>query len=168
MLKKFLDPSQLNAPIPGMSLVAQPKNGPWESPPEINTVEEAAMYYSENILDPDRQDNILLAIDAGASIEVMAEVLTVSSTMNGVHSLDIAFLVNPIVRELFRLVADISDIEYIDSYNDLKKKEKLPYRIAKKIINDVVENRDPSPEIQEEIDKNIRQGLMAKPNTRNI
>ena len=84
------------------------------------------------------------------------------------YNLDIAFLVNPVVRELFRLLADISDIEYLDSANDLNAKERLPYRIAKKIISDVVNDRDESPEIQKEIDKNINQGLMAKPSIRNI
>tara|TARA_R100001510_G_C7621656_1_gene182427 strand:- start:308 stop:814 length:507 start_codon:yes stop_codon:yes gene_type:complete len=168
MLKTFPSADVLTGPVPGMSLVAQPKNGPWESPPEINTVEEAAMFYTETLLDPDKQDNILLAIDKGAPIDTLAEVVTVSSTMNGVHSLDIAFLVNPVVRELFRLLADISDIEYLDSANDLNAKERLPYRIAKKIISDVVNDRDESPEIQKEIDKNINQGLMAKPSIRNI
>mgnify|MGYP003133980961 FL=1 len=69
---------------------------------------------------------------------------------------------------MFRLLADISDIEYLDSANDLNAKERLPYRIAKKIISDVVNDRDESPEIQKEIDKNINQGLMAKPSIRNI
>lgn len=163
MLKKFLDPSQLNAPIPGMSLVAQPKNGPWESPPEINTVEEASMYYADMLLDPESQDNILLALEMKGSIEVIAEVITVSSTMNGIHTLDIAFLVNPVVREMLRFIGDISDIEYIDSYDDVQKEDKLPYRIAKKIIEDVVE-KDETPTA----DTAIRSGLMAKIEGRNV
>ena len=43
--------------IPGQSLTAEPKNAPYENPPEINTEEDAIMWHLERLSEEGRRCN---------------------------------------------------------------------------------------------------------------
>jgi hypothetical protein len=157
-----ISPEMMQGPIPGMSLTSEPGAYPWENPSQLTTVEEAVNYYSERILDMDAEDSLLEALDSGVSIEKMAEGLTVSAAMNGIHNLDVAILINPYVRELMRYVADIGGIEYIDSYSELEKKDKVPYRLLRKVVKETFEE-DLIPTMEAPTALPPPTGLMARP-----
>ena len=156
-----ISPDMLQGPIPGMSLTQEPQAAPWENPPELSTIEEVIDYYTEKMLDLDTEDAILFALDEGISVEVMAEFVSTSGTMNGRHSLDLAFLVDPYVRELIRYVGDTANVSYVDSYSEMQKRDNVPYRQMRQIIKTVFKERPqlvaqaPAPEQQP-------QGLMAR------
>ena len=119
MAELKISPEMLQGPVPGMSLTSEPQQFPWEVPTQITTVEEAVEYYSERLMeDEDVEDALLMALDNGVSIERLAEMLTVSATMNGVHNLDVSFLINPYVREVMKLIAEGATVEVLP--NDLK------------------------------------------------
>jgi len=159
----MLDPNLLQGPIPGMSLVTEPGNRPWENPAMLTTVSEAIDFYTEKLLDEDADDLILLSVDNMLSVEVIADFLTTSGTMNGIHSLDVAFLVNPVVRELIMYVADSANFEYVTSYSEREKKKKLPYRFLKPLIKEVFEQEEPRA-IDTEITYETKdKGLMSRP-----
>ena len=157
------DPSMLQAPIPGQSLTKEPGNYPWEVPPELSTIEDVIEYYTERLLDANADDAILVCLDGGISVEKMAEFITTSGTMNGRHSLDLAFLVDPYVRELIKYVADSANADYIESYSDLEKEKQVPYRQIRSLIKEM--HKQQPEETVENIEEEMppqQKGLMAK------
>tara|TARA_R100001510_G_scaffold47202_1_gene44416 strand:- start:5632 stop:6192 length:561 start_codon:yes stop_codon:yes gene_type:complete len=162
MAELKISPEMLQGPVPGMSLTSEPQQFPWEVPTQITTVEEAVEYYSERLMeDEDVEDALLMALDNGVSIERLAEMLTVSATMNGVHNLDVSFLINPYVREVMKLIAEGAGQNYVDSYSNAQKEKRIPYRLAKEVVEEVYEEKETVPE--ETIMAPPMKGLMAKP-----
>lgn len=156
---KSSDPALLSGPIPGMSLTSEPGAMPWENPPMLVTVEEAVAFYSERILDADAVDPIIKSIDEGVSIEEMTEYLTTSSVMNGMHTLDVKFLVFPVVMELLMYVADSEGVDYVESFIKLERENKVSRSSAKRLVEEVLEeNVEPEEIAMEEKPK----GLMAR------
>ena len=60
----MLDPNLLQGPIPGMSLITEPGNRPWENPAMLTTVGETIDFYTEKLLKGTFK-NALLAEDIG-------------------------------------------------------------------------------------------------------
>lgn len=156
-------------PIPGMSLTGAPRNVPWENPPMLATVEDAISYYSEKLLDPDTEDAILNALENKIDIETAADYIITSSVMNGIHSLDVGFLINPVVRELLMLVADTTDTEYVESYKQQEKEKRIPRSIARQMIRSMAPEEpitpmptEPAMPAEEAMPPEYR-GLMAPP-----
>ena len=159
------DPSMLQGPIPGMSLTQEPGNMPWENPPEFSDIYEVMQFYLERILSVDTEDMLLLSLDEGAAVDTIAEAVTMSGTMNGRHSLDLAFLVNPYVRELIRYVAESANIDYIDSYAERERKQKLPFRQVKEIVQTVFDEKNEGTLKTTVVAAIPSRGLMARKNT---
>ena len=157
-----IDPSMLQGAIPGMSLTKAPREVPWENPPELFTIEDVIQYYTEKLLAEETEDSILFCLDEGMSIETMAEYISTSGTMNSIHSLDLAFLVNPVVRELLRYVADSANVEFIDSYSERENKNRVPYRQMREVVKDVFKTKPDIVEPEEELTEDMPKGLMSK------
>ena len=161
MAELKISPEMLQGPVPGMSLTSEPQQFPWEVPTQITTVEEAVEYYSERLMeDQDVEDALLVALDNGISIERLAESLTVSATMNGVHNLDVSFLINPYVREVMRYIAEAAGQDYVDSYSELKDKKKIPYRLIKEMVQETLDEEEQETVVDQEP---MVKGLMARP-----
>jgi len=161
MAELKISPEMLQGPVPGMSLTSEPQQFPWEVPTQITTVEEAVEYYSERLMeDQDVEDALLVALDNGISIERLAESLTVSATMNGVHNLDVSFLINPYVREVMRYIAEAAGQDYVDSYSELKDKKKIPYRLIKEMVQETLDEEEQETVVDQEP---MAKGLMARP-----
>lgn len=155
-----------SAPIAGMSLTGTPRNVPWENPPMMATVEDAISYYSEKLLDPEMEDTVLNVLDNGVDIETAADYLITSSVMNGIHSLDVGVLVNPAVRELIMLVADLADTEYTESYKQKDKSNRIPRSIAKQFVKSAMSMQSAPVEQAIPTDETMPpeyRGLMAPP-----
>ena len=134
----------MSGPIPGMSLTGAPRNVPWENPPMLATVEDTIAYYTDKLLDPETEDNILDVLDNQIDIETIADHLITSSVMNGIHSLDVGILINPVVRELIMLVADSTNTEYVESYKQQEKSKRIPRSIARQIVRQAMEEQQAS------------------------
>ena len=158
-----LNPNLLTGPIPGMSLTSEPGAYPWENPSELNTLDEAVEYYSEKILQPEVEDKVLIALDDGTSAEKLAEMLAISGTMNGIHSLDIAYIIMPYIKELAMYLADLYQTDYIESYST-HNKERIPYGVARNVIVEVLkENPEESAVMPQEEMTMPSTGLMSRP-----
>jgi hypothetical protein len=167
-------PKSLIAPVPGMSLTTEPGNRPWENPPQLVSVDDAIEFYAEKILDPDKADAILNAMDEEVSIESMADMLTTSAVMDGIHTIDISILVMPVVQEMLRYVGDLNEIKYIDSYEELDKKNKISIVQAKKLAREAIKSKGIGIDLPASVTKKMdveeeaapeekpRAGLMAK------
>ena len=134
----------MSGPIPGMSLTGEPRSVPWENPPMLATVEDTIAYYTDKLLDPEMEDNILDVLDNKLDIETIADHLITSSMMNGIHSYDVGVLVNPVVRELIMLVADSTDTEYVESYKQQEKSKRIPRSMARQIVRQAMEEQQAS------------------------
>lgn len=159
-MPKRVDPEYLDGPIPGMSLTSEPGARPWENPPIYVTVEDVVAFYTEQILDTEAEDFILLTLGKGISVEAAAQHLISSGAMNGVHTMDVGFLVNPVVRELLMYVADSAGITYVESYDKLDKEKRIPRKLAKQIVDEIF-----AEELKAKEDTETEQeptGLMAR------
>lgn len=164
-----VDAGNLSGPVPGMSLTTEPGNRPWENPPQIVKIEDAVEFYADKILDPEKQDAILNAFAEDISIESMADMITTSAVMDGIHTIDLAVLINPVVQEMFRYVGDVNGVKYTDSFEELEKQKRIPAHEAKKIVEDLIKDMSEGqmaptmPPATEAEAPMPRRGLMAKP-----
>ena len=101
-------------PIPGQSLTDTPKNGPWENPPDLNTVEEATDYYIKKLSTPKALDDLSLVFQLGGNLRNVSETLALMGTMKGVHSVDVQMLVAPVIGEYIRLAMNAYGVEVPD------------------------------------------------------
>jgi hypothetical protein len=160
---KRVDPEFLNGPIPGMSLTAEPGSRPWENPPVFPTVEEAIAFYTEQILDPDTEDHIVNVLTKDISVEVTANQIISSGVMNGMHTIDVAFLIDPVIRELIMYVADRAGIDYIESYDKKAREKVIPRAMAMRIVDEVFSEALEEQQAPEEPVAPPMGGLMARP-----
>ena len=60
-------------PIPGQSLTTEPKNAPYENPPEITNVDEAIMHHIDHLNNEEAAEDILDFIEAGVDVKTLTE-----------------------------------------------------------------------------------------------
>lgn len=157
------DLGYMNGPIAGMSLTTEPGNRPWELPPQMPTVEEAIEYYTKQILsEVDNHDSVLEILETGLPVRNAANILQKNSVMNGVHTLDVGLLVLPVIEELIMTVADIYDVKYIYSVEEVARATTISSRQAKLLLKEVQEGKN-KPAMAKEEKPAGPSGLMAKP-----
>jgi hypothetical protein len=126
----------LQAPIPGMSLTVEPGSVPWEQPPQYVTIQEVADYYIDKFTsDQEAIDKALDAIELGVPLDSLADGLITFKMMKGIHTIDVGFLVMPIIVELFITLADLNDIKYYLTEADRTKGKVLDRNLIEKIVN---------------------------------
>ena len=109
------------APIPGESLTKELGNYPWEQPAQFDTVEDALDDYLKMLQDEDTKDNLFNMMEMGVPLDILVEATTMQGTMRGKHTLDVSYLLNPMLHEYLKTMADIMKIDYIDKIADLDK-----------------------------------------------
>lgn len=157
------DSRYLNAPIPGMSLTTEPGNRPWENPPSMTTVEEAIEFYTKRILNEENHDDLLDILELGLPVRNIANMMQTTSVMKGRHTLDVGFLVLPVIEELIMTVADINGVAYKTSVEDVIKKNSVSRREARKVAMEVFKKKQ-EPKKEEEQPTEEPKGLMSKRN----
>lgn len=157
------DSRYLNAPIPGMSLTTEPGNRPWENPPSMSTVEDAIEFYTKRILNEENHDDLLDIVELGLPVRNIANMMQTTSVMKGRHSLDVGFLVLPVIEELIMTVADINGVQYKTSIEDIIKKNSISRREARQVAREVFNKKQQPKEEPKELVEEPK-GLMAKRN----
>lgn len=103
---------KLDAPVPGMSLTAEPKSRPWRRPYQYNTIDEAVPYYLDLMMEPEFTDGLIEQVEVGFPLAMIADVWITASTMEGLHSVDLGALVSPIVITMMKTLLDAEDVKY--------------------------------------------------------
>lgn len=98
--------------IPGQSLTAEPKNAPYENPPQIVDPREAADWHLNLLAEDDREDALLDALRLGMTVETLTIGLARHAVMQGVHSIDVSLIISPIIHEYICWVAGENDVDY--------------------------------------------------------
>jgi hypothetical protein len=119
----FRETSNFDAPIPGQSLTVELGSRPWQTPPEMSTFEEGLDFYISRIVDPKMAAQLLDIIETGVPLTAIAETLTLGGAMQGLHSIDVGILVNPVLVELMEGLAKNADVKYVIGDTD---SEELP------------------------------------------
>ena len=149
----------LDAPIPGQSLTVEPGSVPWENPPQYVTLADVVGFYTEKMDDPEVILDLLDTIKRDIPILTIVNTLTKASLMKGYHTVDVGFLVTPILVEMIKTIAELNDVPYIISYDDQMKTERVNPRVIKQLIEEMRTKIEANPET---IVEQPRKGLMAK------
>ena len=153
-----------DAPIPGQSLTSEPKNRPWRNPPQLDTVEDAMEYYLPKLSSPEIAPRLLDVIERGIPLTSLAETIVTGGAMQGVHSIDVGILINPILVEFMKGMAEIAEVEY--NLGDKDKDEEPDPQLLQLAMKELKESEDvieqASTDTQEEMIEEEPQGLMAR------
>lgn len=147
----------LTAPIPGMSLTVEPGSVPWEQPPQYVTIDEVASFYSEKLDNPEAIFELMSILERGIPILTVVNTMIKTSIMKGYHTVDTGFLVTPIIVEIIKTLAELNDVKYKVSAEDVAKEKSVNPAIIKQLIAEAKQKVEKSPEAVVE-----RKGLMAK------
>ena len=159
---------ELDAPIPGMSLTHELGARPWQTPPEMATVEDAIDFYIPRIGNPKTINQVLGLLESGTPLTNIAETMTLVGTMEGKHTVDVAVLMNPIIVEYLKGIGDITQTPYRLQRDDMDM-EANPV-VAEKAIEELNNENKVTEEQQTEIAdlskdilKEEKKGLMSRP-----
>ena len=148
---------ELDAPIPGMSLTAELGARPWQSPPEGATLEDAVDYYIPRLGDPEYVGQVLDIVESGVPLTSIAESMTLVGNMEGKHTIDVGILVQPVIVEFLKGIADITDTKYTMSadkeFRDKDVTEGMLNNVTKELQKSLPEEQQ--GEIDTLVDKSI-------------
>jgi hypothetical protein len=160
---------KLDAPVPGMSLTAEPKGRPWRRPYQYSTVDEAATYYMDLMLDPRFTDGLVEQVEVGFPLSMIADVWISASTMEGLHSVDLGALVSPVVITMMKTLLDAEGVSYeIGDEEDevtMSKKEMIKLRDELLGSDDLESSEMPMVEeapMEEPTEEPAPRGLMSR------
>jgi len=160
--------------IPGQSLTAEPKNAPYENPPEYTTAEDALMWHLTRLQDEDQFQALGDTLELGLDVVTITEGLLRGAVLNGRHSIDISLVIAPVIHEYITSTADKLDIDYDEGLpDDSEERDAIEYQINEKKAKDMlaeldmeVEDEEVEEPMQEELPMDMPmeepKGLMAR------
>lgn len=111
-----------DAPIPGQSLVTEPRNNPWEQPAEMSSMEDITKYYIDRLADEDVIDDFGAMCQAGVSLAPLVESLYMQGVMRGLHTVDSGMLVAPIIHTFLKQAITSMGIDVKDEGGNPQKR----------------------------------------------
>jgi len=144
---------KLSAPVPGMSLTAEPKGRPWRRPYQLSTIDEVAAHYMDLMINPEFTAGLAEQVEVGFPLAFIADVWISTSTMEGVHSVDLGALVSPIVIEMMKALLDADGVSYEvgDERDDISMSKKQMIKLRDDLMNSGdLEKADVMPEVTEQ------------------
>ena len=102
---------------------------------------------------------MLDALEKDIPILTIFNTFTKASLMKGYHTVDLGFLVTPILVEMIKTIAELNDVSYVVSYEDKSKDEQVNPRVLKQLMNEMKVKVKANPEF---VVEQPRKGLMAK------
>ena len=157
----FIETSDFDMPIPGMAMTHELGARPWQSPPQMNTVEEGIDFYISRLVDNKMAGRLLDIIETGVPLTAIAETLTLGGVMQGLHTIDVAVLVNPVLVELMEGLAKNADVPYTVGDED-ETTEPDPVLLKKAMTMMSEAEAASEPEEKDETPEEEPKGLMAR------
>jgi len=166
-------------PIPGQSLTTEPKNAPYERPPEVVDPVEALNVHIENLLKPGAMEDALYFLEYGVDLVTLVQGILRGAVMEGIHSIDVSLIIAPVIHEYIKGFADADGVDYKEGWETEEEEKALSYRRdaarAKKLMDklreeegqaipttmkEMTEEPEMEPEVEEE--EPAKTGLMAR------
>lgn len=101
-----------DAPIGGQGMVAEMGSMPWQQPAKYNTIDEALEFYSSRLLEPQFQDQLLDVMELGTPLAALSNSIQLGGVMQGLHTLDVGILIQPVILEMLAFVGDKNGVKY--------------------------------------------------------
>ena len=167
-------------PVPGQSLTTEPKNAPYERPPEIVDPIEAIDVHIDNLLKPGAMEDVLYFLEFGVDLVTLVQGILRAGVLEGIHSIDVSLIIAPVLHEYIKGFADAADLDYEEGFEDEQARKALSYKRdvarAKKLLGELREQegeevpttmeemtQEPEMEVvQEEEQEPAKTGLMAR------
>lgn len=151
------------APIPGMSLTAEPKSRPWQNPPQYVKVEDVIGYYMPKLGEPKSVRKANAMLKDGIPVNTIVDTLITAGMMEGIHTLEAGLLVAPVIREMIAANAEIDGVEYVMSSKDLLA-DMMDDMDIEELRNALGAEESVMPEMPEmPMEEEAPQGLIARP-----
>lgn len=101
-----------DAPITGQGLTHELGARPWQTPPELVTVEDAIDFYIPRMASDSFSEQLVDVMDMGIPLTTLANTIQLGNVMEGKHSVDVGILMMPILIEMMMLIGDSANIKY--------------------------------------------------------
>ena len=167
-----------SAPIPGQSLTSEPKNVPWENPPQFPDPESALLWHMDRLQEPEKIKAVAGLLTLGLDVVTLTEGLLRAAVIDGRHSIDVSLLIGPIIHEYIVGTADAAGIEYDEgmdepSVDDTNIEYTIRSKESAKILKELEESGEvdfdvepkESMEMPEEVETPVEEkpmGLMSR------
>ena len=166
-------------PIPGQSLTDEPRNNPWEQPPQMAEIEDVTKYYINALANQDVIDDFAAMCQAGVALKPIVESITSMGMLRGLHTVDASMLVSPIIHEFLKQAIESMGVEVDDDGEDPQEKaDKAEMNrfllLATRYLDENPDDSDPGKQMLSDLveeqpeeeaapeDEEKPQGLMAK------
>ena len=128
-----------DAPIAGQSLTKKIGSRPYENPPEIGKVEDVLALYLDTLAQEDTKDEISTMMQQGLPIKAIVQGMIKKNVMDGIHTLDVGYIIEPLIIEIIKQEADAMGVDYIVSYQDLVKGREIKRQNHDRRVNEITQ-----------------------------
>jgi len=155
--------SPFDAPIPGQSLTAEAGSVPWEKPSQMSDPLEVFEMYMEKLADDATLEDVMDMLDIGIPVSVVSETMLGMGVVNGMHTVDVKLLIQPMLSTQIKILADAVGVDYkltMADYGDkdAKAKQKRAAKLAAKLAmktDTIATPRDEGDKIMMEAQENL-------------
>ena len=167
---------QMDGPVPGQSLTADPDNPlPWERPPTHTTLNSAIHALFDFMTEEETYINIVTALGDGMPVGNLAETILQDGSFKGAWNSDLMLLLAEPTMYMLMSMAEKAGVKYrIDDEDDPEIEEASPeeelsaLQDLNRIARDRIEPQNPSSKLPQEIQQELEQmevpdSLLSKP-----
>ena len=147
---------EFNGPVPGQSLTKEPRNAPWERPPEVVDPEEAIERHIQRFSNPKVMDAILDSIEMGFPVSHITEMLLTGGVTNGIHSIDMSMMIAPVIQEYLVEVLESEGVpfkEFFDADDGKDVKKQMAISQAIQGVKEMPHDEDEMDALDEPLDE---------------
>lgn len=116
------------SPIPGQSLTNEPRNMPFERPPEVSEPLKALDMHVKKITNANAMEDAFYFLEQGLDLATLVEGMLRSAVMSGIHSVDVSLIIAPALHEYIKGLAIESDIEFDEGFDKPKERQAIRYQ----------------------------------------
>ena len=113
-------PDIFDRPIPRQSLTDEPKNYPWEHPPQFTDLREARDRIFDNLTEEESIQQLLTMLSANVPAEAVVRTILFAGFTEGKFSVDTAILLAPVVLMQVVSIAKAAGLEKFNILMDEK------------------------------------------------
>jgi len=116
------------APIPGQSLTTEPKNMPFERPPEVADPLKALDMHVEKITDSEAMEDAFYFLEEGLDLATLVEGMLRSAVMSGIHSVDVSLSIAPALHEYIKGLAVEAGVDFDEGFDKPEERQAIRYQ----------------------------------------
>jgi len=104
-------PDIFDRPVPGQSLTDEPKNYPWEHPPQFSDIREARDRIFDNLTEEESVQQLLTMLSANVPAEAVVRTILFAGFTEGKWTVDSAILLAPVILMQVVSIAKAAGLE---------------------------------------------------------